>query len=317
VQSVERLARSSANRRIAFFGHLAIWGAVCLLLLVAAPFFAAVVVALSWGVGLVAHGFFGVLAPMLRARWVDDEVGRQLHQSVTHERRALEGRHARALEQLSASVAHEIRNPITAAKSLVQQIAEDPACPENAEYARVAAAELDRVERAVSHLLRYAREEPVTLGDVEVEPLIDSALESVRDRLKTQAVRIERDASGAGWLYADADKLRRVLVNLIENALDALDESSFPDPCIRISTGTSLAGNEVWIRVADNGPGIEPDSLPKVFDPFHTGKPGGTGIGLAITRKLVEAHGGHIEVESKLGAGTELVMTFPRHGPES
>jgi two-component system sensor histidine kinase PilS (NtrC family) len=278
---------------------------------------ALIVVALSWGIALVAHGFFGVLAPVLRTRWVGEEVGRRVHRSVTHERRALEGRHARALEQLSASVAHEIRNPITAARSLVQQIAEDPAAPENGEYARVAAAELDRVERAVSHLLRYAREEPVTLVDVELEPLIDSALEMLRDRLESGAVRIEREASGDGWLYADADKLRRVLVNLVGNALDAFDESSFPDPRISISTGTSLAGNEVWIRVRDNGPGIEADRLPKVFEPFHTSKPGGTGIGLAITRKLVEAHGGSIELESTLGAGTELVLTFPRHGPES
>ena len=286
-------------------------------LLVVAGFLPALIVALAWGIGLVAHGFFGVLAPVLRGRWVRDEVGRRLHQSVTHERRALEGRHGRALEELSASVAHEIRNPITAAKSLVQQIAEAPHAPENAEYARVAAVELDRVERSVSHLLRYAREEPLSLSEIQLEQVIDSALEGLRERLKKSPVRIERDDSGDGFLYADADKLRRILLNLLGNALDALEESSFPDPRVRIASGRSLSGEEVWISVGDNGPGIEPERVPKIFDPFHSSKTAGTGLGLAITRKLVEAHAGSIEVKSSLGAGTEFLLTFPRHGPDA
>src|SRR5262245_31978200 len=200
-------ARRRANHRVAFLGHALIWASVCVFLLVVAGFLPAVIVALAWGIGLVAHGFFGIAAPMLRGHWVREEVGRRLHQSVTHERRALEGRHGRALEQLSASVAHEIRNPITAAKSLVQQIAEAPQAPENAEYARVAAAELDRVERSVSHLLRYAREEPLVLAEIQLEQVIDSALEALRERLKKSAARVERDESGDGYLYADADKL--------------------------------------------------------------------------------------------------------------
>ncbi len=311
----ERRAQSFANRRIAFFGHAAMWGMVTLFLWVVAGFFPAVIVALAWGIGLVAHGFFGVMAPVLRARWVGEEVHQKLYRSVTHERRALEGRHARALEELSASVAHEIRNPITAAKSLVQQIAEDPAAAENAEYAKVAVAELDRVERSVSHLLRYAREEPLTLCETHVEAVLDSALEALRDRLKKSEVRIEREASGDGALSADPEKLRRVVVNLVSNALDSLEESAFPDPRIQIASGRSLSGDDVWIRVGDNGPGIEPERLEKVFDPFHTSKTGGTGLGLAITRKLVEAHGGSIEVESSLGTGARFTVRLPRHGP--
>jgi len=315
--AAERAARRLANHRVAFVGHALIWGSVCFFLLVVAGFLPALIVALAWGIGLVAHGFFGVAAPVLRGRWIRDEVGQRLHQSVTHERRALEGRHGRALEQLSASVAHEIRNPITAAKSLVQQIAEAPNAAENAEYARVAAVELDRVERSVSHLLRYAREEPLVLGEIQLEQVIDSALEALRERFKKSAARVERDDSGNGFLYADSDKLRRILLNLVGNALDALDESGFPEPRIRISSGRSLSGDEVWISVSDNGPGIESEQLPKVFDPFFSSKQGGTGLGLAITRKLVEAHAGSIEVKSSLGAGTEFLLTFPRHGPDA
>ena len=308
-------ARSMANRRIAFFGHALVWGAVCFFLLVVAGFFPALVVALAWGVGLMCHGFFGVLAPMLRDQMVADEVGRRLKQTVTDERRSLQGRNARSLEQLSASVAHEIRNPITAAKSLAQQICEDPTSADNAEYAKVAVEELDRVERSVSHLLRYAREESVLLEETNLEEVAESALETFRDRLDKSVVRLRTEFEGDGWLHGDPEKLRRVVINLVGNALDSLEDSEFPDPRIVVATGASLAGDEVWLRVRDNGPGIEPERLTKIFDPFHTSKESGTGLGLAITKKVVDAHGGSIEVKSDLGQGAEFVLTFPRHGP--
>lgn len=308
-----RRAKRRAGHRIAFLGHLIVWFSVCLfLVLVSGPFVAAIV-ALSWGIGVASHGFFGVVAPVLRQRWVEREVGQRLSTTVTHERRALEGRHARALEQLSASVAHEIRNPITAAKSLVQQIAEDPTHAGNAEYAKVAAAELDRVERSVSHLLRYAREEPLSLRDVDVEEVVDSALETLRERLTKMGAMVEKNVQPNSWLEADPDKLRRVLLNLVSNALDALEDSGFPSPTIAIASGENLAGDELWLRVRDNGPGIEAERLPKIFDPFHTSRERGTGLGLAITRKLVEAHGGSIDVESKLGEGTTFSLIFPKH----
>jgi signal transduction histidine kinase len=210
-------------------------------------------------------------------------------------------------------VAHEIRNPITAAKSLVQQIAEDPTHAGNAEYAKVAVAELDRVERSVSHLLRYAREEPLSLREVDMEEVVDSALETLRERLTKTGTSVQKNLEPDTWLEADPDKLRRVLLNLLSNALEALEDSSFPSPSIEISAGANLAGNELWLRVRDNGPGIEAERLPKIFDPFHTSKERGTGLGLAITRKLVEAHGGSIDVESKLGEGTTFSLVFPRH----
>ncbi len=309
-----RKARSSANRKVVFFGHALIWTAVCFFLLVVAGFMVATIVALAWGIGLMCHGYFGVLAPILRDQLIHNEVGRRLHKSVTNERRALEGRHARSLEQLSASVAHEIRNPITAAKSLAQQIAEDPTCPDNAEYAKVAVEELDRVERSVSHLLRYAREQEMAFSDLNIEDVIESALDTFQERRKRGIVRIETHFDGDGFLYADAEKLRRTVINLVKNAFDALEESEFPAPKIVISTGNNLAGDEVWLRVSDNGPGIEAERLSKIFDPFHSTKDSGTGLGLPITKRIVEAHGGSIEIKSALGEGAEFVLTFPKHG---
>jgi signal transduction histidine kinase len=104
-----------------------------------------------------------------------------------------------------------------------------------------------------------------------------------------------------------------VIINLVSNALDALEEAGIPEPQLRILTGENLAGTEVWVRVCDNGPGIDPETLHKIFSPFYTSKSNGTGLGLAISKKLVDAHGGSIEAESQPGQGTEFVLTFPKH----
>lgn len=304
-------ARKLAGRRVAFTGHAIVWGMVVLLVLVTAGFLPALVLAIAWGIGLASHGFFAVLAPGLRERWTSAEVSRQVGASVVGERRLVEGRHARSLEELSASIAHEIRNPITAAKSLVQQMSEDPASPDNAEYARVAIEELDRVERAVSHLLRYAREEEMCFADVDLADVVAAALDGMQDRIDKSKVRIERALDFDARLSGDRDKLRGVVMNLVGNAMDALEEVEIADPFVRVSTGRDLAGTNVWLRVKDNGPGIDAARLARIWSPFHTSKQRGTGLGLAIVKKIVEAHGGSVDVTSAPGAGSEFVVTMP------
>ena len=253
-----------------------------------------------------------VLEPKLRNRFVDHEVTRRVSQTLSNERQQLVGEHARSMETLSASIAHEIRNPITAAKSLVQQMEEDPTAVENVEYARVALEELHRVERSVSHLLRFAREEEMGIGDVRMADVIDSALETFRERLSRGGIELVRQLDGEGSLRGDAEQLRRVIINLLGNAIDALDESHTPSPRIELSLGENLAGAEVWVRIKDNGPGIDAQGLQKIFSPFYTSKANGTGLGLAISRKLIDAHHGTLEARSQPGAGAEFLLTLPK-----
>jgi signal transduction histidine kinase len=305
-------ARRAAARKMGFLAHLVPYASVCTFLLFVAGFRAAMVVAMAWGIGLACHWFFAIVAPGLRERLVSDEVERRVETGVKHERRQLAGEHAQRLEELSASIAHEIRNPITAAKSLVQQMGEDPSSRDNVEYAKVALDELDRVERSISHLLRFAREEELALRDVRLVDVVDSALEALSDRLQRLRVQVARDLDGAGSLVGDAEKLRRVLLNLVGNALDAFEEAHTPEPRLELQAGRNLAGTEVWLRLRDNGPGMDPARLAKVFHPFYTTKSGGTGLGLAISKKLVAAHGGSIEAHTRPGEGTEFLLTLPR-----
>ena len=304
-------ARRRAERKVKLAGDL-LWFAVITVILLRVFTVAGVIVLIVWGSALAKKAYALFFEPRLRERFVEQEVRKQVLATLSQERPLLEGEHARSLEQLSASIAHEIRNPITAAKSLVQQMGEDPTSRESVGYAKVALDELDRVERSISHLLRFAREEEVRITDLRLADVLDSALETFRDRIERQGVHVKREIANDGALRGDPEKLRRVAINLIGNALDALEEAGTTQPSVDVVLGENLAGTEVWFRVRDNGPGIDPEQLRKIFSPFYTSKRSGTGLGLAISKKLIDAHGGSIEAESTPGEGTAFLVTFPR-----
>lgn len=307
-------AREVANSKIRFLRHAVVYGICVLFFLTVAGWEPALIIGLLWGIFLASQGFSAYYAPDLRRKWIDEEVSRRLGRTVTDERRMIEGKHARSLEQLSASIAHEIRNPITAAKSLVQQMGEDPANGDNVEYAKVALEELDRVEKSISHLLRFAREEDLHLSDLHLSDVLDSALDTCRDRLARTGAEVAVEVDPGCEFQGDAEKVRRVVINLVSNGLDALEEAKTPSPRIEISGGENLARTEVWLRIRDNGPGIPAERLHKIWNPFYTSKATGTGLGLAISKKLVDAHGGTIEARSEPGMGAEFVVTFPKTG---
>ena len=305
-------ARRNAERKIKFVQHFVTYFFVCFFLFFVAGRVASTIVGLAWGIGLASHFFQAIVAPDLRRKWVSSEVDAQVARSVTRERRALEGENLRSLEELSASIAHEIRNPITAAKSLVQQLGEDPGSTDNVEYAQVALKELDRVERSISHLLRYAREEAMDVREMQLQEVLESALDTLRDRIDSAAVKLTLEVDCEGSMEGDPEKLRRVLINLVGNALDAFQEVGTEDPNLEVALGENLAGTAVWVRIRDNGGGMDPETQKKIFRPFYTSKSNGTGLGLAITRKLVDAHNGRFELHSTPGQGTEFVLTFPK-----
>lgn len=302
-----RAAHRRAAHRIAFTIHLVVY--VMVLLLLAVLFFpAAIIVGLAWGIGLAIHGTIALFALGLRERWISEELARELPAARADERRHAGQEHQKDVERLAASLAHDIRNPIAAAKSLVRQIGEDPRAETTPEYARVAEAELDRVEASIAHLLRFAREEPVKLADVQLREVVSSAIDVTRER--TSGVRVEADVPDI-VLRADADALRRVVANLLTNAADATRELPEPRREVRIDGGTSLDGAAAWIRVADRGPGIAPSVRDRLFEPWVTGKDAGTGLGLGIARKLCAAHGGSLDVERTSAEGTAMLMTIP------
>ena len=307
-----------ANHRIAFITHFGSYLATLAILLVTTRSLRVVaIVALSWGIGVFCHYLWAMTAPALRDRWVEQEVGTRSARGVKTERKQVETRSRRSLEDLSASIAHEIRNPITAAKSLVQQMGEDPASDDNLEFAETALSELDRVERSISHLLRYARDEEPRFEVLELRTVAMAAVDGLRDRAVAAGVELTIDFDRPGEMRGDAEKLRRVIENLIMNAIDAIGTDPSPSHRVEVLGGENLAGTEIWLRVLDNGAGIAPADRERIWSPFFTTKDEGTGLGLALSRKTIEAHGGRIELVSNsgskgVGERTEFILSFPK-----
>jgi signal transduction histidine kinase len=260
--------------------------------------------AMGWGIGVLSHymAVFGSRA--VRERFFD----RALERELRRERATMQTEKQASIDELSSSIAHEIRNPIAAAKSLVQQMGEDPTSVENVEYAKVALTELDRVEQRISHLLRYAKEEDYTFAPVNLAAVVDSALTQLRAKLDAAKVAVARNYIAGPTVLADAEKLRGVFVNVLDNAIDAL--AAVPEGR-RIDLFMENGDRRATVRVRDNGCGIPADRIDRIFNPFFTTKETGTGLGMAIAKKTVEAHEGLIDVVSEPGRGAEFRITLP------
>ena len=260
--------------------------------------------AFGWGIGIFFH-FMGVYGSRaVKERFFDPAVERELRR----ERASMRTEKQASIDELSSSIAHEIRNPIAAAKSLVQQMGEDPTSVENVEYARVALSELDRVEHRVSHLLKYAKEEDYHFDLVNLASVVDSALTQLRAKLDAAKVAVARNYISGPTVQADAEKLRQVFVNVIDNAIDAL--GTIPEGR-RVDLFLENGDRRATVRVRDNGCGIPPEKLERIFNPFFTTKETGTGLGMAISKKIVEAHQGSIDAASEVGRGSEFRVTLP------
>jgi signal transduction histidine kinase len=308
------LARKRASAEAGFYVHLMWYGIIIgflfLLNMFTSPFewwwqwpeF-------GWGFGIVSH-FAAVYGwDVIRQRVFEPAIQREVREEVTKEKEVMATEKQASLDELTASFAHEIRNPIAAAKSLVQQMGEDPTSQENVEYAKVALDELQRVEKSVSHLLKYAKEEDYSFDNVNLAAILDASLTQMRSKLETKNVSISRNYIGGPTVRADADKLRQVFTNVIDNAIDAM-ESNTSERHLDVAIRSANPGMAT-VTIRDNGCGIPEDKLGKIFNPFYTTKQTGTGLGMGIAKKVVDSHRGRIEVDSRVGEGTVLSISIP------
>ena len=198
-------------------------------------------------------------------------------QAVTSEKRAsIDG---------SVDVAHEIRLD-RRGEGLVQQMGEDPTS-RNVEYGKVALDELERVERSISHLLKYAKEEDYNLTRVNVATVVDSALTQMHAKLDEARVLVARNYISGPTITADAEKLRQVFANVLDNAIDALTPVAEGRRIeLYIENGRP---DYATVRVVDNGAGIPADKIGRIFNPFFTTKEKGRAWHGNLA-EIVEAH---------------------------
>jgi signal transduction histidine kinase len=228
-----------------------------------------------------------------------------------------------SLGQLSASVAHEINNPLSGVLNLsmlMQRILKDEGIPgerleEFKKYLAQVVNETARVGRIVSDLLAFSRRSKPQRTQTDLNAIVKTTLSLLAHKLKLGNVDVRLDlAAGLPTVLCDSSQMQQVVINLLMNGAEATHNKG--SGTIFITTRVGPREESVIFQVRDTGDGIAPEILPKIFDPFFTtkGDGKGVGLGLAVVYGIVNAHGGDIEVESKVGEGTTFTVRLPLAG---
>ncbi|HWR51254.1 MAG TPA: ATP-binding protein [Bryobacteraceae bacterium] len=227
-----------------------------------------------------------------------------------------------SLGQLAASVAHEINNPISGVLNLsmlLQRILKDDGVPPERmadfrKYLTQITSETTRVGRIVSDLLSFSRRSKPQRSPVDLNGVVRQTVSLVAHKMRLANTEIELDLiPDLPLIECDRSQMQQVLLNLVLNASEATQTHGSGH--VHISTVVDGEKNGVTLTVRDDGEGIRPEHLAKIFDPFFTTKPEGKGVGLglAVLYGIVQAHDGDVDVKSKLGQGTEFIVSMPLH----
>lgn len=232
------------------------------------------------------------------------------------ERNAVEEKLTRAehlaeIGQLAASLAHEIKNPLAGISGAIQVIRDgmDPD-DEHQPIVTEILSQISRLDDTVKDLLQYASPTPPRAQRVALNEIVTRVLSLLREEPALQRVQIAYDRDQ--WklvTVADAAQLEQLLINLIINAAHASSQGGV------VELGAQAKNGNVQLTVTDSGVGMSTEQRDSAFEAFYTTKAKGTGLGLSICKRIVEAHGGEIDLESEIGRGTRVTVTLPMHGP--
>jgi signal transduction histidine kinase len=216
------------------------------------------------------------------------------------------------LGHLSASLAHELRNPLGSIRGAAEILKDDYRPGDRKyEFCEILVKEPERLDNVVEEFLGKARRQPVETLDCDIAGELRTITVLLSAEAKQRGVRLELKAEELPAVKGDPEKLRQAFMNIILNGLQATPAGGSVTVTATFAAPTGDGPGILTITVADTGQGIEPDKLARIFEPFFTTRTGGTGLGLAITKKIIEGHGGCIDAESKPGNGATFHITFP------
>ncbi len=222
------------------------------------------------------------------------------------EKEVARSRHLNAIGSLAAGVAHEIRNPLSSIKGFAvyfkQRLSGNA---DDEQTADIMIAETERLNRVISQLIEFAR--PLTLKKEKtaLTGLVEQTVKLIANEARKNNVQIDvRAPENLPEVKIDPDKIKQVLLNIFLNALAAMPEGG------RLSVELAQNQDVLEAMIMDTGTGIDAKDMPRIYDPYFTSKPAGTGLGLAVVQKIMEAHGGFLQIESKTGTGTKVILRF-------
>lgn len=217
------------------------------------------------------------------------------------ERLALTGKIAR-------TIAHEVRNPLTNVLLALDQIKEETGGSEAVEpYTDIVQRNVDRIAQLITEMLDSSKPREADRKPCGIDTVLDDAIMLVRDRIELQHMELAMEvAADLPTIQVDRPEMQLALSNIIVNAVEAMEAETG-----RLVIRAFDERGQVCIEVVDNGKGMTEEELARLFDPFYTGRPGGMGLGLTAARSILNSHGVHVDVASRVGEGTRFTLVFP------
>jgi len=207
--------------------------------------------------------------------------------------------------QLAAGIAHEIRNPLTALKGFLQLMSMTQQA--KGEYLDVMFSELNRIELILSELLVLAKPQAITFKPKDIRDILTDVLTLIETQANLNSIVIASHfASNLRPLLGDENQLKQVFINFFKNAIEAM-----PDGGTVLLHVLPEGDHTLLVRIIDQGVGIPPERIPKLGQPFYTTKEKGTGLGLMVSYKILDEHGGTVQIASQVGAGTTISVRLP------
>jgi len=243
-----------------------------------------------------------------------NEMIRALKTKAQMERKLIQAERLSALGNLAAGVAHEIGNPLNGIKLTVSHLRDMSSRRELDEasfdtYADSILSEVDRLDRIVRDFLTLAKERELSLQPYGLHKLVKETVRLIEKDAHQRGIAIDADIpSPAREIMIDPQMLKGAIINLLINAMEASDR----DGTIEVSLAE--ANTNLVLKISDQGKGIPPDIVGRIFDPYFSTKSTGTGLGLPLTKTIIEKHNGDISVESRKGIGTTITVTLPTEG---
>jgi len=216
------------------------------------------------------------------------------------------------LGKLSASIAHEIRNPLTAIRGFIQLLNPHLEQLGKHEYAKIILAEIDRANDIIHEFLTSSKPSAPQVGMISVSALLKEVVLLTESEALMNGCEINlHTLQGDMMISGDVKQMKQVVLNMIRNAMEAVVDKRSDELMGKIEVGARREGAEVRIFISDNGKGMDIRTMDRLFKPFFTTKENGTGLGLSVSDRIIKNHGGDISVSSRINEGTSFVISLP------